>query len=223
MPSPSEPLFETLGIHPRLAQQLRFLREIDALKEVWRKTYLLDGKRFENDAEHSWEMAVMAAILVDYLPAGADLHRIILMLLIHDLVEINAGDTFAYDEAAIQGQAEREQRAAEQLYGLLPADQGAEFRALWDEFEARQTADAKFARAIDRLQPLLHNYQTQGKAWQEHGVKASQVRKIMTVIGDASPELGDLADKLIGDAVTQGYLADDSAGSPYRCIRSPSY
>ncbi|WP_457882598.1 HD domain-containing protein [Pseudomonas aeruginosa] len=197
---------EGLEGRSRIYQQLRFLREIDALKSVWRKTYLLSGIRFENDAEHSWEMAVMAAILADYAPVGVNLNRVIMMLLFHDLVEIGAGDTYAYDEAAQKEQEFREQKAADYIYGLLPSDQGGEFRALWEEFEARETPDSKFARAMDRLQPLLHNYYTQGKAWKENSVTADQVRKVMAVIRDASVELGELADNLISDAVKKGFL-----------------
>ncbi|HBO2187011.1 HD domain-containing protein [Pseudomonas aeruginosa] len=198
---------DEIGLGLRMNKQLRFLREIDEMKNVWRKTYLLNGTRFENDAEHSWEMAVMAAVLVDYAPAGVSLSRVIMMLLIHDLVEINAGDTYAYDEAAQKDQECREQKAADYIYGLLPSDQGVELRALWEEFEARETPDSKFARAMDRLQPLLHNYYTQGKAWKENCVKSNQVRKLMEVIKDASVELGDLADGLISDAIRKGFLA----------------
>jgi len=178
------------------------------MKNIWRKTYLISGARVENDAEHSWEMALMAAVLVEHLPNTADLHQVIMMLLIHDLVEINAGDTFAYDEAALTDQQEREQQAAERIYGLLPSDQAKKFRLLWDEFEARETPNAKFAKAMDRLQPLLHSYYTQGKTWREYGIRAAQVRKLMTVIRDASAELGDLADHLIADAIEQGFLLE---------------
>jgi len=204
----SSPARPVLGINHRLSQQLNFLREIDAMKDIWRKTYLISGERVENDAEHSWEMTMMSAVLVEYLPNDADLHRIIMMLLIHDLVEIHAGDTFAYNDAALADQEEREQQAAERIFGLLPTDQANEFRLLWDEFEARKTPDARFAKAMDRLQPLLHSYYTQGKTWSESGVRADQVRKLKSVIRDASTELGDLADHLIVDAIEQGFLPE---------------
>src|SRR6056297_294642 len=156
----------------RLEQQVAFILEIDRLKTIYRRTYLTDTSRFENSAEHSWHIAVMAMLLAEHANTlEVDQLRVIKMLLIHDLVEIDAGDTFAYDTAAHADKAAREQAAADRLFGLLPADQAAEFRALWDEFESRQTPEAKFAGALDRLQPLLHNLYTHGRSWREHGVR----------------------------------------------------
>jgi putative hydrolases of HD superfamily len=199
--------FCRLPISSRLAAQLGFIREIDALKETWRRTLLLDGSRAENDAEHSWEMALMAVVIGEYAPPGTDLLRVIKMLLIHDLVEIDAGDAYAYDAAANLGQSERERLAADRIFGLLPLDLAAPMHALWEEFEARITPEAQFARAMDRLQPLLHSYQTNGQTWQANGVTAPSVRRQMALIAEASPELGVLAETLILDAIDQGFLA----------------
>ncbi|VVE77766.1 HD domain-containing protein [Pandoraea sputorum] len=201
--------FSRIDVPARLKAQLLFMREVDALKETWRNTLLITGKRFENDAEHSWEMALMATVLAEYAPQGTQIPRVMLMLLIHDLVEIDAGDTYAYDAVAAQDQHEREQAAAERIFNLLPVDQAKSYRALWEEFEARETVDARFARAMDRLQPLLHSYHTHGRVWAERSIKASQVRKLMHVIGDASPALGELADRMIADAIDSGFLEDN--------------
>ncbi|MGY2733521.1 HD domain-containing protein [Sphingomonas sp. UYP23] len=195
-----------LTLPERLLSQLRFIRQIDALKEVWRRTVLIDGSRVENDAEHSWEMALMAVVLAEYAPPGTDILRVMTMLVIHDLVEIDAGDAYVYDVAANLGREDRERQAADRIYALLPADQGEALREIWEEFEARKSPDARFARAMDRLQPLLHSYQIRGRTWQANGVRASQVREQMQLIGEASPDLGDLAERLITDAVAQGFL-----------------
>lgn len=190
-----------------LLQQMKFLREIDYLKVVVRQTFLLDQSRQENDAEHSWHLAMMAIVLVDYANEPVDLSQVIKMVLVHDLVEIDAGDTYIYDEAAARDKAAREQRAADRIFGLLPPPQAAELRALWDEFEAQQTPEAAFALSIDRLQPLVHNYYTQGRAWQQHGIVRDQVLQRLQVIERGSAVLWDYAQQLINDAVKQGYLA----------------
>jgi putative hydrolase of HD superfamily len=203
-----EPL-SALKMTEELRAQLDFIRQIDALKNVWRQTLLVDASRAENDAEHSWEMALMAVVLKQYAPAGADMLRIIKMLLIHDLVEIDAGDAYAYDVAANVGQKEREEAAAIRIFGLLPQQQGEELKALWEEFEARTTPDARFARAMDRLQPLLHSYQIEGRTWLARGITASAVRRQMTLIGEASSELGQLAEAIIEDAVKRGWVVPE--------------
>jgi putative hydrolases of HD superfamily len=203
-----EPL-SSLKMTEELRAQLDFIRQIDALKSVWRQTLLVDASRAENDAEHSWEMALMAVVLKQYAPTGADMLRIIKMLLIHDLVEIDAGDAYAYDVAANIGQKEREEEAAIRIFGLLPQQQGEELKALWEEFEARTTPDARFARAMDRLQPLLHSYQIEGRTWLARGITASAVRRQMTLIGEASPELGQLAEAIIEDAVKRGWVVPE--------------
>lgn len=190
-----------------LADRLRFVTEIDKLKTILRQTPLLDRSRKENDAEHSWHLAMMACVLADYAADDVDMLRVIRMLLIHDIVEIDAGDTFLYDNSASAAlQEEKEQAAADRLFGLLPANQAKEFRALWDEFEAHESPDAQFARAMDRTQPFLHNFLTQGMMWKQHGVQPDQVRKRMTVIADGSPALHDLVQKLIDEAEARGYF-----------------
>lgn len=192
----------------RLATQLRFVIEIDKLKTIIRQTPLTDMSRRENDAEHSWHLAIMAVILAEYADADVDLSRVIRMLLVHDLVEIDAGDTFLYDTAAQADQEARELRAAERIFGLLPGEQGAQLRALWDEFETHESADARFARSMDRLQPFLYNILTEGEMWRQHAVKASSVRTRMRIIADGSVKLHGLVDHLIDLAVERGYLTD---------------
>lgn len=191
-----------------LAERLRFITEIDKLKSIIRQTPLLDRSRKENDAEHSWHLAMMACVLADYADKDVDMLRVIRMLLIHDIVEIDAGDTFLYDTSAgAEQQEEKEMAAADRLFGLLPAPQAREFRALWDEFEAHESADAQFARSMDRLQPFLHNFLTQGMMWRQHGVHPDQVRERMSVIADGSGKLHALVQQLIDEAEARGYFA----------------
>jgi len=201
---------EVPGAEERLARQIDFLREIDKIKGVFRQTWLLDGSRKENDAEHSWHLATMAMLLAEYAAEpGIDLARVVRMVLVHDLVEIDAGDTFAYDEVGERDKAAREQAAADRIFAILPPDQAAEVRALWDEFEARRTGEARFAAALDRLQPLLHNYCTQGAAWREHGVTAGQVLARNRHMAEGAPKLWRYAERLIHNAVRKGYLAGE--------------
>jgi putative hydrolases of HD superfamily len=192
----------------RLARQLDFLLEIDRLKTVLRRTDISDGSRLENSAEHSWHISVMALLLAEYAGADVDLPRVLEMLLVHDIVEVDAGDTFCYDAAANHGRAEREQLAAERLFGLLPADQAERLRARWEEFEARETAEARFAAALDRLEPVLLNYVTAGGSWRRHAVEEQQVRERNRLIGDGAVELWDLASALIADAADRGWLGN---------------
>ena len=159
----------------RLKKQMDFILEVDKVKNIMRQTYLADGKRKENDAEHSWHLALMAVLLKEYAPKEVDLSKVIPMVLIHDLVEIDAGDTYAYDEDAKKTQREREVKAADRIFGLLPEKQGKEFRALWEEFEAQETAESKFARTMDNIQPIMLNAATDGKAWEEHDVHIEQI------------------------------------------------
>ena len=192
----------------RLSRQVEFLVEIDKLKGVFRQTWLIDKSRLENDAEHSWHLAVLAVLLGEYAAEkDLDLLRAVKMVLIHDLVEIDAGDTYAYDETAAATQADRERKAADRVFNVLPPDQAASIRALWDEFEARQTPEARYAAALDRLQPFLHNYYTRGKAWLEHGITSDQVVARTRPIADGAPELWELVKDLIRDAVEKGDLA----------------
>ena len=159
----------------RLEKQFDFCREIDKEKFIGRQTYLSDGKRKENDAEHAWHMAIMAILLNEYANEEIDVLKTVTMLLIHDLVEIDAGDTYAYDEEGKKTKKEREERAAERIYGLLPQDQQEKLRRLWEDFEAWETPEAKFAHAMDNIQPIMLNAATDGRSWEEHGVHLSQI------------------------------------------------
>jgi 5'-deoxynucleotidase YfbR-like HD superfamily hydrolase len=191
-----------------LDSHLRFLREADGLKSVLRQSSILDGTRKENSAEHSWHLALMAQVLGGYAPPGTDLGRVTAMLLIHDLVEIDAGDLFVYADAAAQARQEAaEHAAADRIFALLPPGQGRDMRALWDEFEERRTPEARFARALDRLQPMLANYYLGGGTWQAHGVRAGQVLDKVALITDGSAALGAVARDLIDSAVRQGFLS----------------
>ena len=159
----------------RLKKQIAFLIEVDKVKNIFRQTYLADGKRKENDAEHSWHLALAAVLLKEHMAEDVDLGRVMTMVLIHDLVEIDAGDTYAYDMEGAATKREREVKAAKRIFGILPEDQGIYFRELWDEFEEYETADAKYAHLLDNFQPLLLNDASEGKSWEEHGVHKSQV------------------------------------------------
>lgn len=193
--------------HDRLARQLAFSLELDKLKTILRQTLLTDSSRLENDAEHSWHVAMLAILLAEHAPPGADPVRASRMLLFHDVVEIDAGDTFIHDDKGNEDKAERETRAAERIYGLLPADQAEEFKALWREYEDRATPTAKFADALDRLQPIMNNFATQGGTWKPHNVTADRVLKLVRRIHEGAPALGDYADNLVQEAVRRGYLA----------------
>ena len=180
---------------------------MDRLKQVFRRSRLTDDSRWENDAEHSWHLALMAVVLHEHAAAEVDLCKVLTMHLIHDLVEIDAGDTFAYDEEANVGKEEREAAAAERIFGLLPADQGDSLRRLWEEFEARETPEARYAAALDRLQPLILNYHMEGvTGWRRHGVRAPQVVDRNRHIAEGSPTLWEFARRLIADSVTEGKL-----------------
>ena len=159
----------------RLEQQMAFLREIDQEKFVMRQTYLYDGSRKENDAEHAWHLALFVLVLSEYANEDIDVAHTVAMVLMHDLVEIYAGDTYAYDTSANATQTAREQEAADRLFALLPPDQEARFRALFDEFEARETPESQFAHTVDNMQPTMLNHASGGKSWEEHGVHFSQV------------------------------------------------
>ena len=192
----------------RLEQQIAFVREVDKLKTINRQTLLTDASRQENDAEHSWHLALMALVLGEY--AGSediDLLQVIRMVLVHDLVEIDAGDTYCYDEAGHADKARRETTAAERIFNLLPPDQAEEIRALWDEFEASRTPEAKFANALDRLQPLMHNVFTNGRMWKQHGIVGSQVVGRNRKIADGAPDLWTFAREMIEKSIDDGHLA----------------
>ena len=197
----------------RLEEQIRFTREIDRLKGVLRQTMLAGPGRRENSAEHSWHLAVMALALGEHAPAGTDIGRVTAMVLVHDLVEIDAGDLFVYADAARQARQEEAERvAADRIFALLPGDQAASVRGLWDEFEERRTPEARFARALDRLQPMLANLTAGGGTWQEHGITADQVLAKVTLIEDGSPALGRYARDIVDRAVREGLLAPPPPG-----------
>jgi putative hydrolases of HD superfamily len=189
------------------AKKIRFILEADKLKGIIRNTLLTDQSRFESSAEHSWHVALAALVFFDIAPVeGMDLARILKMLLVHDLVEIDAGDTFCYSSEQRRTQMEREQKAAERIFSLLPESQGDMLRRLWQEFEARQTPEACFANAIDRLQPMLQAIHTEGKTWRQHRIKKDQVIERMQPIRVALPSLWGYMLEVIEDAADKGYL-----------------
>ncbi|HEV2614542.1 MAG TPA: HD domain-containing protein [Gammaproteobacteria bacterium] len=190
----------------RLHQQMAFILEIDKLKHILRRTSLLDMSRRENDAEHSWHLAMMAIVLAEYAAPEVNISRVIRMVLLHDLVEIDAGDTFLYDDVHAESKAEREQQAADRIYGLLPKDIGEELVNLWHEFEERKTPDAKFAACMDRIQPVLHNYFTQGGTWKIADASHERAMSHMLFIKEASEPLFALVESLMSDAVENGFL-----------------
>lgn len=193
----------------RLARQVEFLLEVDRLKGIGRQSYVLGGARKENSAEHSWHVALMAVVLAEHAPAEVSLPRVVRMLLVHDLVEIDAGDAYFYDAAANCAKPEREQAAAERIFGLLPVEQAADLRDAWEEFEAGESPEARFAKGMDRLMPLLHNHHTKGRSWLEHGIRREQVEsRLLPDLAQASPVFLELARGLIDDALRQGWLAE---------------
>ena len=196
-------------MNTHLDRQIAFILEIDKLKSVLRRSYLLNEARRENSAEHSWHLSVMALMLAEHANAELDQLRVLRMLLVHDIVEIDSGDTYIYDQAGNDTKAAREQEAASRIFGLLPSNQSAEVQALWQEFEARDTPEAKFAAALDRLMPLLHNYYTEGRSWREHNISKEQVLRLNRHIAAGSQSLWEYAKALIDDAAAQGFLTDD--------------
>jgi len=190
----------------RLARQIAFLIECDRLKDIVRQTLNAHSGRPENDAEHSWALCLFVMTLAEHSNTSIDVLRVMKMLLIHDIVEIDAGDTFAYDTARLVDQHEREAAAASRLFGLLPDDQAAEFRALWDEFEDRQTADARFAHAIDRCQAMLLNCLSKGVTWSRHNVRLDQIRARNAPIGEGSASLWTHMSHLLDEAVQAGHV-----------------
>ena len=194
----------------RLQRQMTFILEVDKLKQILRQTPITNNSRQENSAEHSWHITLMGILLIEY--AGdpqIDVLQIVKMLLIHDLVEIDAGDTFCYDDQAREDQHQRELQAAKRIFNLLPTDQAAQMMALWDEYETRQTINARYANALDRLQPILINYFRGGNAWQRHNVKRHQVVARNSWIKECAPKLWVYVKELIDDAVQKGFLSDN--------------
>ena len=193
----------------RLEKQIRFIVEVDKVKNIFRQTYLADGKRKESDAEHSWHLALMAVLLKEHMKEDVDTARVMVMVLLHDLVEIDAGDTYAYDEKGAQTKREREVRAADRIFGLLPEDQGKYFRELWEEFEAYETPEAKFAHLLDNFQPILLNDASGGKSWKEHGVHKSQPMKRNARIPETSAAIWEKMQEIFDRHVENGNLMAD--------------
>ncbi len=190
----------------RLERQIRFIIEADKLKEVFRQTLCTQSRRYENSAEHSWHFALMVIILAEHANQPVDVLRVLKMVLIHDLVEIDAGDTYAYDTANMATQHAREAQAADRIFGLLPPDQAADYRALWEEFEARQTPEAKFAAACDRFHPMLLNCLTGGETWRKHGVTHDKVVARNQHTKEGSESLWAYAARMLDEAVQTGAL-----------------
>ncbi|RED54700.1 HD domain-containing protein [Cohnella lupini] len=194
----------------RLSSQVAFLVEIDKLKSVLRKTFIMDRSRLENTAEHSWHVSLLAVVLLEHAnDPSLDLNRVICMLLLHDIVEIDAGDTFAYDTEGYLDKEERENAAARRLFGMLPDDQQGEWMELWREFEDGVTHESKYAAALDRLQPVIHNYYTGGVSWRNNGIVRSQVLKRLAPVKEVSETLWQFTNDILQRSIDQGILLDD--------------
>ncbi|CAN5602690.1 HD domain-containing protein [soil metagenome] len=194
----------------QLVKQIEFIKEIDKLKYIQRKTKLFNSDRNENDAEHSWHLAMMAIILAQHANTEIDVLKVLKMLLIHDIVEIDAGDTFIYDTQKSHTNTDEERLAAERIFGLLPAEQAAEYIAIWDEFEESQTDEAKFARSMDRLEPLLQNASNNGGTWQEFDIDYAKVYEKKQVIKNGSTAIWEYAKQVLNDSVERGILKKNS-------------
>lgn len=190
----------------KIKKQIEFVLVIDEMKNVLRRNLVVDGSRRENDAEHSWHLAMLAMILEEYSSQKVDIERVLKITLVHDLVEVYAGDTFAYDAKGNEDKLDREIEAANRLFEMLDPVQGAEIRALWDEFEAKETAESRYANAVDRLQPLLLNYMTNGHTWKLGDVHATQIYKRMDIIRTATPELWHIVEGIINTSIQAGIL-----------------
>lgn len=193
-------------VSEKLLQQIDFIKEIDKLKYILRKTKLFNSNRNENDAEHSWHLALMAIVLAEHSNEPVDILKIIQMVLIHDIVEIDAGDTFIYDTQKNHSNTEEERLAANRIFGLLPPEQATALIAIWEEFEAGETAEARFAKAMDRLEPLLQNTSNNGGTWNEPGVNYQKVYNKKSVIKDGSETIWEYAEQLINEGVEKGIL-----------------
>lgn len=193
----------------RLEQQLQFILEIDKVKKIIRQTPLSDASRKENDAEHSWHIALMTYLLQEYVEEPVEVSKVMLMVLIHDLVEIDAGDTYAYDEEGAKTKDERERKAADHIFGMLPEDQGMYLKALWEEFEAYETAEAKYAHLLDNFQPLLLNDAAGGISWTEHQVKKSQIYKRNEKVEETSATIWKCMQDKIDKHIQAGHVLDE--------------
>jgi len=213
--SPASEVIEEVArtaVGERLAAQLRFVQELDRLKAVERQSLILDGLRRENTAEHSWHVAMLAVVLADQAPDEVDIARVVLLLLVHDIVEIDAGDTGIYDDDGRLSKDERERLAADRLFGLLPDDLGPPLREAWEEYEHGDTPEARFARVFDRLAPFLLNLGSGGLNWRRWGVAADRVREVMAPVRDGAPELGRFVDAALDRAVDDGLLPRGGSG-----------
>ena len=193
----------------RLEQQLQFILDIDNVKKIIRQTPLSDASRKENDAEHSWHIALMAYLLQEYAEEPVEVSKVMLMVLIHDLVEIDAGDTYAYDEEGAKTKDEREKKAADRIFGMLPEEQGMYLKALWEEFEAYETAEAKYAHMLDNFQPLLLNDAAGGISWTEHQVKKSQIYKRNEKVEETSATIWKCMQDKIDKHIQAGHVLDE--------------
>lgn len=193
----------------RLKEQIDFILEIDKMKEILRQNYLADGSARENDADHSWHLAMMALILSEYSNEKVDVTRVVPMVLTHDLVEIDAGDTYAYDEAGALTKETREKAAADRIFGILPKEQGTWMRGLWDEFEACNTPESRFAHVLDNSLPLFLNHAAGGISWKEHKVKRSQIYKRNRITGEGSAKIWEYMQELIQENINKGNIIDD--------------
>ncbi|WP_434311501.1 HD domain-containing protein [Hominifimenecus sp. rT4P-3] len=196
-------------MNERLRKQMDFILEIDKQKEIMRQTYLADGSRKEGDAEHAWHMAVMALLLGEYAKEPVDTLHVVSLVLVHDLVEIDAGDTYAYDSAGNTTKKEREEKAASRIFGILPDDQAEQLRGLWEEFERMDTPESRFANALDKIQPILLNAASNGRSWSEHGVCEGQILRRNCRTPEGAPELWDYAKSLIDAFVEKGIIKKD--------------
>lgn len=193
----------------RLNKDIEFIVELDKMKSILRETTLIDKSKRENDAEHSWHIAVMALVLSEYADEDIDVCKVIKMLLVHDLVEIYAGDTFCYDVESNKSKKERELIGADKIFGMLDEDKGKELRSLWEEFEEMKTKEALFAASMDRLQPLLNNYYSGGGTWKKYGVPKKDIYKRVDPIKESSEKLWELTKNIIEDAFSKGYITKE--------------
>ena len=193
----------------RLIDQIKFIVEVDKAKEIMRRTYVTNSERFENDAEHSWHLALMAPLLKEYIKEDVNIERVINMVIIHDLVEIDAGDTFCYDKEGNLTKREREVKAADRIFNILPKDQAKIIYDLWNEFEEMKSIESRYAACLDRIQPILNNIATGGRAWKENNTTKSMVLGRMSVIKETSEELWELILAIINEGVKIGALKDE--------------
>ncbi|HIV13580.1 MAG: HD domain-containing protein [Clostridiales bacterium] len=196
-------------MNERLKKQKEFLLEVDKMKQIYRQTHIRGGSRQENDAEHSWHLALMAFLLEEYANEPVDITRVMKMVLIHDLVEVDAGDTYAYDTAGNATKRQREEAAADRIFGILPEDQGKMLRQLWEEFEAYETPEARFAHVMDNFQPMTLNDDNGGGDWKRHQVKKSQILKRNEKTSSGSREIWSCMEEMIQENIEKGNIIDE--------------